>query len=356
MLFGSACNNQSEESVIIHETSEEPIAVVSEIALPYQELCGNSVWDLKLFDGYLYIGAGDYDKNYTVNQAYRYNLNQSTWEICGSIPDEQIGRFLEIDEKLVIPGFDPTGDWSLGNYYELENDSFVTHRVIPNGIHNFDIVKYNDCYFYGLGVSGGNLPVVKEENETFSPVPFIDKAGEPLLTNEFREIRAYDLIVLNNQLYAFIKLDDKKYIYKYNGAEFVYFSDYTGKIVVGGFGYTPILQKCVFEDTLYFTTGLLYCTNDMKNLKYISPDDIDYISDILVYGNQLYVLSNTKKDNGAFHIEIFIRTEDDSFATVVSAESKYPSMSFEYDGTAFYIATGDNKANRRIKNTILCIK
>lgn len=357
LVFSTACNHESNESNISkNETSEETVIVVSEIDLPYTALCGNSIWDLKLFNECLYIGAGDYDKNYTVEQAYRYNINKSIWEECGNIPDEQIGRFLDIDRKLIVPGFDPTSDWSLGNYYELENDSFVTHRVIPNGIHNFDIVKYRDCYFYGLGVPSGNLPVVKEDNQVFSTVSFLNKDGNTLSTNDFREVRAYDLIVLNDELYAFIQLDGQKYVYKYNGDEFVYLSDYTRKIVVGGFGYTPMLDKCVLNDTLYFTTGLLYSTTDMKNLKYISPEGIDYVSDVLVYNNELYILCNTKKDSNNYAVEIFKLNDDASFVSAVYIESKFPSMSFEYDGTTFYIGTGDKNTNERIQNAILCIK
>lgn len=357
LVLSTACNNEIDDSNRSqNETSEKPLVVVSEIELPYTALCGNAIWDLKLFNGCLYIGAGDYDKNYTVEQAYRYNINKSIWEECGNIPDEQIGRFLEIDGKLVVPGFDPTDDWSLGNYYELDNDSFVTRRVIPNGIHNFDIVKYRDCYFYGLGVSSGNLPVVKEENQVYSSVSFLDKEGNTLLTDEFREVRAYDLIVLNDELYAFIQLDGQKYVYKYNSEEFIYLSEYTKKIVVGGFGYTPMLDKCVLNDTLYFTTGLLYCTTDMKNLKYISPEGIDYVSDVMVCNNELYILCNTQKDNNNYTVEIFKLNDDDSFVSVVSTESKFPSMSFEYDGTTFYIGTGDKNANERIQNAIICMK
>lgn len=357
LVFSTACNHESNETNISkNETSEEPVIVVSEIDLPYTALCGNSIWDLKLFNECLYIGAGDYDNNYTVEQAYRYNINKSIWEECGNIPDEQIGRLLDIDGKLIVPGFDPTGDWSLGNYYELENNFFVTHRTIPNGIHNFDIVKYKDCYFYGLGVPSGNLPVVKEDNQVFSTVSFLNKDGNTLSTNDFREVRAYDLIVLNDELYAFIQLDGQKYVYKYNGEEFVYLSDYTRKIVVGGFGYTPMLDKCVLNDTLYFTTGLLYCTTDMKNLKYISPEGIDYVSDVLVYNKELYILCNTKKDSNNYAVEIFKLNDDASFVSVVYIESKFPSMSFEYNGTTFYIGTGDKNANERIQNAILCIK
>ena len=55
------------------------------------------IWDMKIWDGCLYIGAGDFDKNHSPGVARRYRFETNEWESCGTIPDEQIGRSLKIN-------------------------------------------------------------------------------------------------------------------------------------------------------------------------------------------------------------------------------------------------------------------
>lgn len=68
------------------------------------------IWDMKIWDGCLYIGAGDFDKNHSPGVAMRYRFETNEWESCGTIPDEQIGRFIVLENQLMIPGVDPTED------------------------------------------------------------------------------------------------------------------------------------------------------------------------------------------------------------------------------------------------------
>jgi len=358
LLLTSSCNYNADyttKDFTKEEYTEESSHEVIEISSPYTGLNGNAVWDMKIYNGHLYIGAGNYDKNTSVDTAYRYDLSRKVWEACGQIPDEQIGRFVVLNDQLVLPGIDPVGDWSLGNYYVLQNDSFATIRTIPNAIHNFDIVEYDNKLFFGLGVSSGNYPVAFQNGDKYKEISFVDKNGNPLSTKEYKEIRAYDLVVLNSSLYALVQLDSSRYIYKYNGINFEYYCDYNHRIIVGGYSLVPLLEKQILKDTLFFTTGLLYKTENMKDLQDITPSGVDYVADLLNYNGRLFILANQLNETQKHKAIIFELLLDGSFSQLTEIEVPYPAMAFECDGNAFYIGTGTKDSTTKVANKILII-
>ena len=314
------------------------------------------IWDMKIWDGCLYIGAGDFDKNHSPGVARRYRFETNEWESCGTIPDEQIGRFIVLENQLMIPGFDPTEDWSLGNYYVLEEDRFITHRVFPNGIHCFDLRLYDHQFFAALGVSAGNMPVVSTgNNENFQPVPLIGPDGTPLSTKGYTEVRAYDLLTIGDTLYAIVRLDENLQAYKYDNGSFVYHSDLRYKLVGSAISYLPVIEKAVLSGTAFLTTGRLYCTENMDAFADITPDGIDVVADLLVYNDTLYLLGNTKTDHG-YMLSVLQYNSDCTFETVKTVSSDLLSQSFAYDGEYRYIAIGGmSDLNHKDSGKILCL-
>ena len=278
-LLSSSCEHKN-PSVPTAESSDngEEAYVITDLGIAYQDISARVPWDLKLYNNCLYVGAGDYDKNISPGRAKRYNISSGNWEECGDIPDEQINRFVLLNNSLVIPGTDPTGDWSLGNYYILNNNSFQTVRKIPGGLHCFDLVTYKDKIFAGLGVLNGSFPACVSEDggNSFKSIDFYKKDGMLLLTQQNTDIRVYDLVVLGDSLYAVLTIDGNTSIYKYSENGFTYYNNWDNKIIYTKYTYVPILEKRVIEDTLYFTTGKLYKTDDMKNLSVIEFDDIEH--------------------------------------------------------------------------------
>ena len=345
-------NNTSESN----STNESAADEVIEIDTPYSGVVGNAIWDMKIWKDYLYIGAGDFDKNATVSIAYKYDMQNNKWESCGNIPDEQINRFVVLHNQLIIPGIDPARDWNIGNYYVLQGNTFTTMRTLPNAIHNFDIAEYDGVLFFALGVSSGNSPLLKYVDGDFEAIELIGQNGKTLLTDSYREVRIYDLFVLDESLYAYVQLDSNKSIYRYNGTALVYYSNYDNKIVVGGFSYVPILEKKVYKGELYFTTGLLYSTKDMKDLKDITPNNVHYVSDMIVLDDQLYILANRTSENEKNCAVILKMQEDGSFAEIKVLTTDVPAMSFESDGEFFYLGLGKKEANAVINSRILRVK
>ena len=214
----------------------------------------------------------------------------------------------------------------------------------------------NGVLFFALGVSSGKYPLLKYENGDFQEIQLIGKNGELIITDSYKEVRIYDLFVLNESLYAYVQLDSTASVYKYNGTALVYYSNYNNKIIIGGFSYVPILEKVVHKNELYFTTGLLYTTKDMKNLKDITPKNIDYVTDIIVFDNQLYILANRADENGEYRVLILKMLDDKAFIEIKELATDIPAMAFESDGDFFYIGLGKKDGNETINSRILKVK
>ncbi len=325
--------------------------LLTEIGLPYGSLesyIARMPWDIKIFDGYLYVGAGDYGENVSPEFARRYNLATKTWEECGAIPDEQIGKFVIIDGKLVITGTDPIDDWSMGNYYVLTGNSFVMRRIIPGGIHNFDMVEFEGKIFAGLGVESSFYPVQVsyDKGGTFAQVSF-EKDGAPLDTSGITSVRAYDLVVSNYSLYAIIYLDGStREVYKYENGLFVYLNNWAEDIFLGSIAQVAYASKAVYYDSVYFTNAKLYTTKDMNNIELVSFDEAKTITDILVYDNRLLVMGYKVLEDGNYQNYIYEKIDDDDFRLIAQFQSEIAAYSFEYFSGSFWLGFGiRNKDN-----------
>jgi hypothetical protein len=106
-----------------------------------------NISDLKAFDGKLYVGHGDWGLNSGPTDLWYYDLHKKEFVKQGQIEDEAADHFRVINGRLYVPGTDPREDWSLGNFYRLENGQWVKHRTLPGAIHNFDIVGVGDTLF-----------------------------------------------------------------------------------------------------------------------------------------------------------------------------------------------------------------
>ena len=210
-----------------------------ELGIPTSErysegITARSPWDMAIYDNKLYIGSGDYNTNAGPVDMWCYDMDKNTWSNSGTIQEEEIDRFCVIDNKLVVPGIDPQEDWSLGNYYVLENEQWVKNRKIEGGMHTFDIVEYDGMLFAGLGVSRGSYPVVysKDNGMTFENVVFY-KDGQKLDTTGSQKVRVYDLFVLQDKLYAVFMYGDSEItydLYRYENGVFEYDNQWYGKI------------------------------------------------------------------------------------------------------------------------------
>jgi hypothetical protein len=106
-----------------------------------------SISSLKAFDGKLYVGHGDWAENSGPTDIWYYDLHNTGLVKQGQIDDEAADHYRVINGRLYLPGTDPREDWSLGNFYRLENGQWIKHRTLPGVVHCLDIVGVDRTLF-----------------------------------------------------------------------------------------------------------------------------------------------------------------------------------------------------------------
>lgn len=315
-----------------------------------------------LWDGCLHIGAGDYTSNAGPIGMWSYDPATEQWSLNGTVQDEAITRFTVIDGRLTSPGTDPMGSWDYGNYYVLSDGTWETIRSIPGGLHNFDIAEYEGKLFVGLGVEPGRSPIACSEDggATFVPVEMRKNGSAVATEGEF--IRVYDLFIHQNKLYAAFwqnngDTEPTYDLYRYENGVFLFDNQWYGKLASRAYTSGIIGAKAEFKGNLFFTTGYLYVTADMSTLKRTSLPKEELVVDLLVHEEKLYALSGRTLEDGTYRITVWENTTGKyaSFKKVVTLTYQAPPLSFVYDGTTFYIGTGNVHADLEKNGMILVV-
>ena len=321
-----------------------------------------SPWDMAIIDDKLYIGSGDYDTNSGPVDMWCYDFDSETWSNSGTLLEEEIDRFCFIDGKLAVPGIDPQEDWSLGNYYILDNNQWIKYRNINGGLHTFDIVEFNNMIFAGLGVSSGSYPIVcsTDGGKTFNPVT-LQKNGKAIQTSDSQKVRVYDLFLFQNTLYAAFMYGDSEItydLYRYENGVFEYDNQWYGKIHQIKFTNNIISGKAEFGDNMFFTTGYLYATKDMRNFTRITFPDSQTVYDICKDEKYLYALCGSEQDDGKYKISVY-RNDGKSitnFHELFNFVYEVPPLSISCQDESFFIGMGNTNSIHDKNGMILFIK
>ncbi len=330
------------------------------IGVPYEALTASAriPWDMTVFEGDLYVGAGDFDDNISPEHAMRYSLDEESWETCGAIPDEQINRFLVLNGQLTIPGTDPIGGWESGSYYRLTDGEFETISGIMNGIHVFDLALYDGMLFAALGVDEWHMPLAlsRDNGVSFETVPTV-MDGLPVLAEGLN--RVYDFFVFEDALYCLY--NDNLFIYNEDAAspQFHFVTSWSKKYDLVKETYVPIIAKAAFGDGYFFTTERLYfCRYTEEGLSL--PEEIalqhaDAVTDLFVYDGLLYLLSYDRTLSG---YTVYVQTSEDgkAFDTLFRFKHPLPAMSFAFDGETFYFGMGKIGSSSAQNGEILTVQ
>ena len=325
-------------------------------------ICARSPWDMIVWDGYLYVGSGDFDANSGPVNIWRMNLKTGTWESSASLPEEEIDRFCVVDGKLTVPGIDPQESWELGNYYVLEDGDWVKNRVLPDGVHTFDVTSYKGMIFAGLGVEEGKYPFVVSEDggKTFSHVE-MQRDGEPLDTSTFEIVRVYNLFTLRDELYAFFLARTSKsgtlQIYRYQDGVFKYDNTWSKKIKIKSISYLPILAKPIYHDKLFFTTGNLYVTEDMDTVTDLPFPNSETVYDLVYANGKLYALCGETMEDGNVRVSVWTneRGGDENFTESFYFEYPVAPLSLAVSGGTYYVGMANTREDNDLNGTILQI-
>ena len=322
----------------------------------------NYVWDVHIFDGKIYRGAGDYDKNSGNTTFMVFNLEKSKWEIAGTATDEAIHTFVEIDGKLYAPGIDSrdSDGWAWGNYYVLENGEWVKNRNIPDGIHCFDMIGFDNKIFVAMG--GNNeqqmIAVSSDGGKTFSHLP-IYRGSNPLNPSGYdpKWFRSYDFVVYKGNLYALLtyRLTSNgiyaKDIYRYEGDKMVYVGRDNFSNRVGRNNWQAAFE---WKDTCYIAAKGLFAITDFSgptNKQAIAMPGGEIVSDAILHNDTMYTLGYKENADGSYQVVIYKSTTGtaDSFIQVASFQYNGIPYSFDFDGNYFYVGIGQPSANDATK-------
>ncbi len=339
----------------------EPIEItVESIGIPLADRYGadditRTPNDIVLYGNELHIGSGEYTDNSGPIDMYRYDAYAGEWLESGTLPEEAILRFCVIDDILYAPGIDSRQSWTYGSYYIFENGVWEKKRVIPNGIHVFDIVKYQDLLFFGIGTDGSTGAVVCEDGNGGYRTPlFLDEVGNEIIIDpeDIDACRVYDMFVLNGSLFAMKK---PNVIYKYDGSDFVYYSEWEdfSTVHIGYDGGTE--RKLVFKNTLYIVGGWLYTSDDANTITKHKTDRSDYYCDLYIYNDTLYMLVISKIENGKYKMTVLANESEsvDGFYEYCSFEYSIPAVSFAVGEGKLYFGMADIHSNNELNGTIL---
>ncbi len=341
---------------------------VTEIGIPSQERFSTGekarcVWDIKLWDGKLYVGGGDYSKNTGPTDIWVYDLQDKEWKSSGRVPDEAVARFNVIGGNLIAPGIDPKEDWSVGNYYKLEQGEWVTHRVLPKAIHTFDMIEYKGLIVAGIGNDGGYYPALisYDNGESFSQMNFY-KAGELYDITEYEYSRTQELFVFKDNLYAIVyhklEVKFKLELFEYNNGAF-HFVRQANDFCNNNLSLNLLNAKAELNDKFFFSSNYLYVGDNISEFSKVQLPNDEKTSQFKIIDGKLHLLcykENNEKD-GSYTVTMYVsQSGTDDFNEAFSLEYAVPPLCFEKAGDTFYLGMGDKNKTNEKNGAVLEIK
>ena len=357
LLLFSSCSFHT----VISDIPFTEIGIPSESTYP-TGIRARTPWDMIVWDGALYVGGGDFDANSGPLPIYRLDLETNEWSASDLLPEEEFNRFCVLGDELTVPGIDPKEGWELGNYYVLNDGVWEQKRVLPNGVHCFDMVEYDGRIYAGLGVPDTESPIIVSEDggETFVSVE-MQKDGERVDTTGLDTVRVYDLFILGDRLYAsFLYGNGSPYayeLYRYENGVFVFDNDWNGKVKRRAISYRMICEKVEYNDRLYLATGNLYTTSDLDEMTVVTFPYSAAVFDLAADGGRLYALCARRQDDGNVRISVWRKsgTGVANFIQLFNFEYPIAPISFAVSNGVFYFGMSDTANENELNGMILKI-
>ena len=334
------------------EKTEIPIVQATDMGCPFVDCYSNSLaktpWDMIIFDNQLFVGSGNYNQNCGPAQIACYDLATNELKLS-SVPDEEINKFAIINETLIAPGIDPMQDWAYGNYYIFQNNSWKTVRSIPYGIHTFQIIEFDNKLFAALGTEIGHFPISVSENNGKSFVEVkVTKNNCPSPTLDSFNDRIYNMFVIDSKLFA-VKFSGGAYeVFMFNDGQFDYITQWIYDIVIPNtdpfVNKSGFIASITYNNTYYFSTGYLFKTQGVKNIKHIAFNDNKYIIDLYENNGHLFALAIKENSNKSYTSAIYKINDNSTELLFEVTESNY-AISFAVNNENFYLGFGYCDAN-----------
>lgn len=327
---------------------------------------------LKAFNGKIFMGLGDWNDNTGPTKILYYDTKSNKVVSSGTIADEAIETFTIIDKKLYTTGTDPKAAWGYGSYYQYNetDNKWEQHQKKHGWIHIFKMVEFENKLFLCGSTQKNFTPIQYSDDngEVFNNI-FLYKDSEQLPFDE--ELRCYNLISYDNNLYGFVASTNNKKIdgiYKYDSKEnkFNYIANLPDSSI---HWFARFPKHSIFKNKFIYLSGShVYSTTDFKQFTPIlanlfgktvlNPDYVFYSTgtenaqDSLVVDDTLYLLTY-KKDGNSYLARIYATKDLSTTQLIYELETPSTPFTFEYYDNSFYIGTNvgySSKLDDSVKN------
>ncbi|MCM8534644.1 MAG: hypothetical protein NE334_01770 [Lentisphaeraceae bacterium] len=356
---------------------------VENLGIPYGDfykggakIYARNVWDLKAFDGRLYIGAGNSSNLGPAINAGPLPIiswNPTTQKFIEefTVQDEQIDLFYEFDGALYTPGHDPKESWRLGNFYRLESSGkWQKHRTIPGGIHTYAMHQKDSRLYAGLGAINAvpNAPKGKKSGSAVATSDDNGKTWQKINTGGWRihafleaagEVYATDIFTGPDYLKVLKKMHREELyapVYEFESGKVERRLDLSAEVIFKGFklegmrmakvvkpqvwkGGSLYIGAACHNDHQFWPFGLFYALSlkkgDVKTA-YVKLPEACQVWDIKIRNGAIYVLARALDDSQK---NFLFKTKDLSkkFETVLTFTSSTFARSFEFlNGDAYF--------------------
>jgi len=165
-----------------------------------------NVWDLKAWNGGIYIGQGNSGNTEPCPNAgpvivNRYDPAAGGFEGINLLPQEQIQRFVELDGNLCIPGHDPQDGVSDG-YYTYDGTAWTT-QTLANFVHCYDVRRKGSIVLAAAAPSGASMWGLRMSTNNgigWTDVPFTSL--DPMWPVVLSASRVHALFDFNDEVYC----------------------------------------------------------------------------------------------------------------------------------------------------------
>jgi len=319
-----------------------------------------NIWDMQLYDGKIYLGAGNSSNEGPAQNAGRVYVvsldpKRDTFSFEYEVAEEQIDLFKVYGDILYIPGHDATQKWDFGNIYRKFENRWYKSRTLPHALHVYDLVIKNDKVFTAIGLNNhGSVFISDKKAQSWEELSqgkgrvysFLEVGDELFATKTFKptDIRTLSVTEWLHKENKFSTRFDLNTLKIFPDTKF-----HKRNI--------KIIKPLKFDENSTFYIGA-YQYNDHQNLpfgfyklelhnkmlkssKILLPKN-STPRDSIKRENNLYILTNTNT-----HVEVFKASKENNFTLHKIISFKYPTFarSFEELNGCFYFGMGSEIKN-----------
>lgn len=345
------------------------------------DLDAQNVWDMQSYNGKIYLGYGDYDKNTGPTPIICYDPSSSKFITEYSAQDEEINTYKVLNGQLYVSGLDPI-KWLTGDFYRMENGIWKQYKNLPQTIHTFDMAYYNNRlyaatalinYYNGEEMSLGQILESSDNGNTWrnmteGQLNFYDNNITKSDLNYYDTGRMLTLFQFQGKLYGSRILssnNNSKHSYT-NHMVCIDSNDKITDLQVGNllpsvdnskifyiiFKPTVVNDKLIYivtPENMWGSPEGLFITSDLQgsSTRVTLPEKDALPIDILARGNSTYVLAYIKTASNDY-INIVYKSDDlTNWTEQFRFQQDTFARSFEEMNGDFYFGLGSESNNKK---------